>query len=106
MGDLYYGSQRTRVHLDDRVLHHLRLAITTKLRRSEPFLLSWRDADRIGGGRTSLWISQHTELIYKFDGARDAETDPRVVDAMLLAASSTQGLELDEATLVESPRGW
>jgi hypothetical protein len=106
LGDLYYGSQRTRVHLDDRVLHHLRVAITTKLRRGEPFLVSWRDAERVGGGRTSIWIAPHIDLIYKFDGVRDAETDPRLVESMLAAASTTQGIELDEATLVESPRNW
>jgi hypothetical protein len=99
MGDLYYGATRTRIYLDDRMLAHLRVVITTKLRRSEAFLLSWRDSKDIGDGRSSVWVHPHCDLHYKFSGATPADLDRELIERMSMAAGSSHGLELDEATL-------
>lgn len=100
MGDLFYGSARTRVRLDDRTLLHLRAVITTKLRRGEAFLVSWRDSQDIGDGRSSVWIHPYLDLHFKFDGSRAATIDRDLLERMLVGAGSTGGLELDEASLV------
>lgn len=54
MGTLFYGTDRTAIRVDDRILAHLRVVITAKMRRGEGFLLSWSDSLAIGDGRSSV----------------------------------------------------
>ncbi|MEO5921318.1 MAG: ATP-dependent DNA ligase, partial [Pseudolysinimonas sp.] len=61
--------------MDDRVLAHLKVVITGKLRRGEPFLLSWNEKVDTGGGRGSLWMHPGCDLVYRFDGSRSPELD-------------------------------
>lgn len=101
MGDLYYGAARTRVHMDDRTLAHVSAVITAKLRRSEPFLLSWLDDDAIGDGRSSVWVHQACDLHYKYEAAEHIDLDRTLLERMSRASSAPQGLLIDEATLLE-----
>lgn len=100
MGDLFYGAARTRVRIDDRILFHLVAVVTSKLRRGESFLISWRDADSVGDGRSTVWMHPNMDLHYKFDGGRPAHIDQDLMERMLAASNSAQGLELSEATIV------
>jgi hypothetical protein len=54
VGTLFYGASRTPIRIDDRILAHLRLVATSKLRRNEPFLISWHDPADTGGGRSTI----------------------------------------------------
>lgn len=99
MGTLYYGAQRTPVRIDDRTLVHLKLVATSKLRRNEPFLVSWHDVSDVGGGRSSVWIHPACDLHYKFDGGTTAAIDQDLVESLSIAANSARGIEIDEATL-------
>src|SRR5690242_8838771 len=54
MGQLIYGS--TTYALDDRVLAHLQVVVSMKLRRGENFFVSWRSSTADGSGRQSVWI--------------------------------------------------
>ena len=99
MGTLFYGAARTPVRIDDRIMAHLKLVITSKLRRNEPFLVSWHDPGGMGGGRSSIWIHAGCDLHYKFDGGTPAAIDQELVEAMSLAADAARGIEIDEASL-------
>ena len=56
VGTLYYGDSGTPIGIEDRALAHLKIAITTKLRRGESFTLSWRHTDDQPRGRSTLWL--------------------------------------------------
>jgi hypothetical protein len=99
MGTLFYGAARTPVRIDDRILAHLRLVATSKLRRNEPFLVSWHDAADIGGGRSTIWVHPGCDLHYKFDGGTTAAIDQDLIEHLSVAANSARGIEIDEATL-------
>jgi hypothetical protein len=98
LGTLHYGRDRVRILIDDRILAHLVVVTTSKLRRGEAFLISWSDAPRVGGGRSSIWVHPQCDLHYKFDGARAAQLDPELLESMSTAAATPGGLRLD-ATL-------
>ena len=99
MGTLFYGASRTPIRIDDRVLTHLKLVVTSKLRRNEPFLVSWHDAADVGGGRSSIWVHATCDLHYKFDGGSPAAIDQDLIEQLSVAANSARGVEIDEATL-------
>jgi hypothetical protein len=101
MGDLYYGSARTRIHMSDRTLMHLSAVVTAKLRRNEPFLLTWLDADAIGDGRSSVWVHQTCDLHYKYEESEHIDLDRALLERMSRSASSSQGLHVDDATMLE-----
>jgi len=99
VGTLFYGASRTPVRIDDRILAHLKLVATSKLRRGEPFLVSWRDASDVGGGRSSIWVHPTCDLHYKFDGGTPAAIDQDLIEQLSVAANAARGIEIDEATL-------
>jgi hypothetical protein len=99
MGTLFYGASRTPIRIDDRILAHLKLVATSKLRRNEPFLVSWHDASDVGGGRSSIWIHPTCDLHYKFDGGTPATIDQELIEQLSVAANAARGIEIDEATL-------
>jgi len=99
VGTLFYGASRTPIRIDDRILAHLKLVVTSKLRRNEPFLISWHDSADVGGGRSSIWVHPTCDLHYKFDGGSTAAIDQDLIEAMSVAANAARGIEIDEATL-------
>ena len=103
MGTLFYGSGRTRIRVDDRVLAHLKAVTTAKLRRGEGFLLSWIDSADAGHGRSSVWIHPTCDLHYKFDGGTPPKLDPAILDEMNVESMQARGIELAGATLAHSP---
>lgn len=99
MGTLFYGASRTPIRVDDRILAHLKVVATSKLRRNESFLVSWHDSVDIGGGRSSIWIHPACDLHYKFDGGQPPSIDLELVETMSIASNASRGIEIDEATL-------
>jgi hypothetical protein len=95
MGTLYYGSSRTPITIDDRILAHLRVVTGSKLRRSEPFMLSWNESADEGHGRSSVWIHPNLDLIYRFDGGHSPDLDSTLLDEMSNAALSPTGVQID-----------
>jgi hypothetical protein len=98
MGTLFYGSARTPITVDDRLLAHLKVIVTSKLRRNESFLLSWDEPPENGSGRGSVFIHPTCDLIYRFDGSRPAELDQDLLEAMATQSMSNRGLVI-EATM-------
>ncbi|MFF1632422.1 hypothetical protein [Leifsonia sp. NPDC058248] len=91
MGTLIYGAG-SRYEFDDRLLSHLKIAITTKLRMHEAFLVSWAQPVEQGSGRVSLWFSPAIPVQYLFDATKPPMLNRVWLDAMLLSATSPRGL--------------
>jgi hypothetical protein len=92
MGTLYYGAARTPISVDDRLLAHLKVVATSKLRRNESFLVSWDEPPENGSGRGSVFIHPTCDLIYRFDGSRTAELDQELLETMATESMSNRGL--------------
>lgn len=90
MGAIYYGSSTTPIQLDDRILAHLRVVVTTKLRRGESFLLSWEQSDGERSTHSSIWL--HPSIPLRFDCAvsHDQPLDGTLL-AQLAAEANTAG---------------
>jgi hypothetical protein len=95
MGTLYYGAARTPITIDDRALAHLKVVATSKLRRNEPFLVSWDEPAENGSGRGSIFIHPTCDLIYRFDGSRPAELDQALLEIMAQESMSSRGLIIE-----------
>ncbi len=92
MGRLIYGSGALEFDFDDRTLSHVKIAITTKLRRHEGFLVSWEVPVDNGSGRVSLWVSREIPLAFMFDGSRPPRLNERWMEALLITSQRTGGM--------------
>ena len=91
MGKLIYGYGE-EYDFDDRVLSHVKIAIVTKLRRHESFLLNWEIPSEQGGGRISLWISRELPMAFVFAGSRPPTLNERWMEALLESSQRTGGM--------------
>lgn len=102
MGSLTYDG--IVVQFDDRVLVHLQIVIVQKLRKNEPFLMSWRDADSVGDGRSSAWIHPAMPLYFKFSGSRVPAINREWLASLMASANGSQGLIVtNEDTFDQQP---
>ncbi|MGR0320667.1 DUF7882 family protein [Agromyces sp. ZXT2-3] len=95
MGTLYYGDAGTPIEIDDRALAHLKIAITTKLRRNESFTMSWRHTDGSVRGRGSLWLHPAIPLRFVFETSEAGELDREWIEQLMRGANSGGGIVLD-----------
>ncbi|MWV48025.1 ATP-dependent DNA ligase [Rathayibacter sp. VKM Ac-2803] len=79
---------------EDRVLAHLEIVITAKLRRDESFAFSWSQGQELGGGRMKIWLHPSVPISYRFHGGRQPAINRDWIEAMMIAASSQSGLQL------------
>ena len=93
MGKLTYDSTVV-VDFDDRLLAHLQVVITTKLRRGESFAFSWHDEAAVGDGRTTIWLHPALPLVFKFFGGKQPSINRHWVELLLQAANSSAGLHI------------
>jgi hypothetical protein len=91
MGKLHYDGS-VEIDFEDRVLAHLQIVITAKLRRNESFLLSWRDDHSMGDGRSAIWLHPSQSLRYKYFGGRMPGINPAWINALTDLANSAGGL--------------
>ena len=101
MGTLHFGSTRTPLHLDDRLLAHLEIVITSKLRRGEGLLLWWVQPGDDTPRRGACWITSATELLYLFDSVDVVAIDRDELERLSVESNSSRGIQLDGATLGE-----
>jgi hypothetical protein len=92
VGLLYYGEMSSPLQFDDRLLAHLKVAITQKLRRGESFTLSWVHPPGREGGRTSLWIGPSSFIRYEFETPASPPINAEWIERLLRAASTTGGM--------------
>lgn len=89
---MYDGNQK--VEINDRALHHLQVVITTKLRRGEPFLFTWREDPSIGGGRNSVWMHPGCNLVFKYSRGKVPDLNRHWVEMLAFTANAPSGLYL------------
>lgn len=95
MGNLYYGNVETPITMPDRVLAHLAAIATTKLRRSESFVVSLKGTEADGQGRTTLWFQPAIPLRFVYEQAEAIALNPATLREMADQATSNGGLVLD-----------
>ncbi|MBL5973102.1 MAG: hypothetical protein D3X82_04805 [Candidatus Leucobacter sulfamidivorax] len=91
MGYLNYGGS-SEYEFDDRVLAHLKVAITMKLRRQECFLMSWTNPAEKGGGRVSIWLTPNIPLAFRFAGSRAPKLNKSWLAVMHELSNTPRGL--------------
>lgn len=91
MGILIYGTNQ-KYRFDDRVLSHLKIAISTRLRMHDGFLVSWEVPVEEGSGRVSLWASPAIPMQYLFENTKPPQLNRDWLDAMMRSASSARGM--------------
>ena len=94
MGTLYYGDSGTPIGIEDRALAHLKVAVTTKLRRGESFTLSWKHSDDQPRGRSTLWLHPSIPLRFVFDESETPELSRSWIEDLMRSANSTGGIQL------------
>ncbi|WP_374010109.1 hypothetical protein [Leifsonia sp. LS-T14] len=104
MGRLLYGSASQEYEFDDRTLSHVKIAVVTKLRRHESFLLNWQVPSDQGGGRISLWISREIPLAFVFADTTPPKLNERWLEVLMQSSQRTGGMnvvtEADAETLL------
>jgi hypothetical protein len=98
---LYDGGARYR--FDDRTLAHLKIAITSKLRLQEGFLLSWRVPADEGSGRVSIWLSPFIPLQFIFNEPTPPQLNRTWLEALARSSHGLRGMAVlseDEAEIV------
>ena len=93
MGNLAYG-QTLNVEFEDRTLAHLQIVIGSKLRRNEAFYFSWKDDQRVGDGRTTIWVHPTIPLVFKFFGGRPPAINREWLHLLEQGANTPAGLHL------------
>jgi hypothetical protein len=105
VGALIYGSPMMELQFDDRVLAHLQIVVGSKLRRGESFFFSWRETDKSGEARSSVWLSPGIPLMFTYSGGRSPRVNHEWLQLLEEAANSGRGLVLlPEPTSVRETR--
>lgn len=99
MGTIQYGAGTDPIHIEDRALAHLKVAIATKLRRNESFSLSWVHADGDAVGRTTIWLHPSIPLRFTFEDAQTPELNVKWIEQLMHSANSSGGIQLVDEML-------
>jgi hypothetical protein len=94
LGKLLYGAGALEIEFDDRVLAHLQLVISTKLRRGEAFFFSWRDDPALGDGRSSIWVETSIPLRFRYSTAERHQLNREWLEELTQSANQPAGLSL------------
>lgn len=90
MGSLVYESMV--IEFEDRLLAHLQIVIVNKLRRVEPFIMSWRIPAEAGSGRAAIWLEPSIPLYFEFTGSRPITINREWLARLANSADSSRGL--------------
>lgn len=91
MGYLVYGAA-TQYPFDDRTLAHLKIAVTSKLRLQESFLLSWSVPVEQGSGRISLWLSPAIPIQFLYSASAPPALNRRWLEALAQSSHGMRGM--------------
>ncbi len=100
MGLIYYDGADNPIHIEDRALAHLKVVVSTKLRRNESFTLSWAHPAGGAPGRTTIWLHPSIPLRFVFDHPESIELRAEWIAAMANSANSSGGITLLTEDLV------
>ena len=96
VGTIYYGGDASAIDIEDRALAHLKVVIATKLRRRESFFFSWRDTQKVGDGRSSIWLDPGIPLYFKYSGGRVPTINREWLAELTTSSNSSSGLVLTD----------
>ena len=96
MGALIYGHPSVDIKLEDRVLAHLQVIFSEKLRRNEGFHFSWAEPEIAGGGRSIIWVHPAMPLYFRYSGSRAPSLNGTWLEEMTRAVNGSAGLILRE----------
>lgn len=88
--------QNVQYDMDERLLAHLKIVISQKLRRSESFMLTWSRPSTAGSGQFAVWLSHSMSLHFRFAGSRPASLNQQWIHDLMQASFRVQGLNLDD----------
>lgn len=94
MGTIYYGGEGAPIEIEDRALAHLKVVISTKLRRGESFTLSWRHPEDQPRGRSTIWLHPSIPLRFVFDDPEPTELSRTWLEELANSAHSSGGIQL------------
>jgi len=94
LGKLLYGAGGLEIEFDDRVLAHLQLVVSAKLRRSEGFFFSWRDDPALGDGRSSIWLETSIPLRFRYSSSQRHDLNREWLEELSQSANQPAGLVL------------
>lgn len=94
MGTIYYGGSATPIHIDDRALAHLKVVVSTKLRRGESFTLTWKHPEDQPRGRSTIWLHPSIPLRFVFDEPELPELNREWLEELAKTANSSGGISL------------
>ncbi|MCJ1706402.1 hypothetical protein [Microbacterium sp. VKM Ac-2923] len=97
MAKLYYGTTTEPITVEDRMLAHVKVVVSTKLRRGESFTLSWVHGPDEPVGRSTIWLQPSIPLRFVFDSEQPETLDQNLLKRMANDANSSRGLSLDIA---------
>lgn len=100
MGKLFYGSDPQPMEIDDRLLQYLQVVLSTKLRRSESFTITWTDV-AAAHTRTTLWIQPAIPLRFLYSSVEAERLSGGYLRQLADQAAMSSGLMLDAATWQE-----
>jgi hypothetical protein len=98
MGLLYYGAEAQPIEMPDRILAHVKVVATTKLRRNESFTMTWKHPDGGPAGRTSVWMQPAIPLRFVFASAEPETLDPDYLRTLANAAAGSGGMMIEWAS--------
>ena len=95
MGKFIYGIPSVEVEIDDRVLAHLKVAITNKLRRNEGFTFTWtNDNEDSDTTHSSVWLDEGIPVSFEIGGAEDPPLNREWLEQLTRTANSPAGLKI------------
>ena len=95
MGRLRYDGTPDPILIEDATLAHLKIVISTKLRRQESFMMTWRPVTDGVDKRATVWIHPAIPLQCGYDAAEQPPLDPRLIAEMMQALNASGELVLD-----------
>jgi hypothetical protein len=100
VGTLHYGSESFT--FEDRLLAQLQVVITLKLRRGEPFFLTWVADVAHGSGRHAVWLSAAVPIHIEYSGNRAPGINRDWIETLAAAANSSSGLAITKESAVQA----
>lgn len=80
--------------MEDRLLAHLQVLISLKLRRGENFFLTWLDAPAAGSGRYSVWVDNGVPILFEFENSRIPAINREWIETLTASAGTNFGLQV------------
>jgi len=85
MGVLRYHDEE--FSFDDRLLAHIQVVVSTKLRRGENFFLTWAMPASSGSGRHALWVDNGVPIHITYSGSRAPSLNREWIEQLILASA-------------------